>query len=308
MLTRKQMVLVKVESIYGQDSTPDGSDRIYVAEMEVTPYEGDRQALNRLREQLGAQPERNVAPYVTANITVGLAGSGTVGTPPAFDALLRACGMSVTESASDVLYQPVQGQWESCTIYYRQDGQVQKITGALGTPDFDVTSGQDPTVQFQMTGLYNKPEASSPVTISELTQADEIPVNAENTSIQVHGHAACTESLSLSLGNTVNHRNLINCEKVRITDREATGSLNIEAPAISTKDYFAAVESHSGHTTGPVTLTHGKTPGNIVELAGTAVQLSNITYQDSDGVVHYQLDTRWLPGAGGAPELTLKFT
>ncbi|MBW5802047.1 phage tail tube protein [Halomonas elongata] len=308
MLTRKQTILVKIETTAGTDASPDGSDRIYVAEIDVAPYEGDRRTLRRLRPDLGAQAELNAAPYVTATITVGAAGSGEVGTPPAYSALMRACGHSETITPdTSVEYAPIQEDWESCTIYYLQDGQQQKITGAKGTHNPNFTAGQEPTFQFQMIGLYNKPEAASPVTISALTQADEVPVNAANTKLTVHGHQACADSLTMSGGNTVNHKNKIGCEKIAITDRETTGQINLEAPNIATKDFFAAVESHQGYTAGEVLLEQGKTAGNIIELAGPKVQLSNISYQDSDGEVHYQMDTRWLPGDAGEPEYTYTF-
>ncbi|SHL49731.1 phage tail tube protein [Halomonas caseinilytica] len=312
MLTRKQMILVKMETTYAQDSTPDGSNRIFVAELEVNPYEGDRQEIPRIRDSMGANAEGNVAPYVTATITAGLAGSGTKGTPPVFGPLLRACGLSETidtETAGDekVIYQPVTDNIESCTIYYLQDGQQQRITGARGTLTLDATRGQYPTLQFTMTGLYHKPEAASPVTISPITQQDEVPVNKQNTgTFSVHGYAACGESLSMELGNEVVHRNLIGCEKVFITDRAATGEINVEAPNIGTKDYFAAVESHQGFTPGAINLVHGTTPGNIVQFDAPKTQLSSITSQDSDGIVHYQLGARYLPDAGN-DEFTLTF-
>lgn len=312
MLTRKQTILVKTESVYGTDPTPDGADRIYVSDIDVNPYEGDRQEINRIRDQLGANAEVNTAPYVTASITVGLAGSGSAGVPPVFGALLRACGLSetidtTTQGSETVTYAPVSTDFESATIYYIQDGQQQKITGARGTATLNATSGQFPTLQFEMTGLYSQPEAASPVNISSLTQADEIPVNEQNTGVfEIHGYSGCAESINIELGNEVVHRNLIGCEQVYLTNRSVAGEFNIEAPDIATKNYFASVESHQGHTAGPVTFEHGTTAGNIVAIAGPSVQLSSISYQDSDGIVHYQMNSRWLPDAGD-DELTITF-
>ncbi|XKE45753.1 hypothetical protein LG302_01010 [Halomonas organivorans] len=312
MLTRKQLALVKLETTYGTDASPDGSDRIYVAELDVSHYEGDRQTRQRIRDQLGAEAEVNVGPFVTASLTVPLAGSGAKGTPPVFGALLRACGLSETidtATAGDekVIYQPVSESFESVTIYYLQDGQQQKITGARGTVSLNAQRGQFPTLRFNMTGLYNKPTAASAVTTSALTQADEIPVNDQNTpTFDVHGTSAIGASLSLDLGNEVIYRNMIGAEAVRITDRAASGQLEIEAPDIATKDYFAAVESHQNVTTGALAFEHGTTGGNIVAIAAPKMQLSNISAQDSDGIVHYQMDTRYLPDAGD-DELTITF-
>jgi len=308
MLTRKQTILVKQETTYGTDSTPDNSNRIYVTEIDVASYEGDRQTRERMQQHLGARAEVNAGPYVTLAITVPLAGAGAAGTTPVFGALLRACAMSETINAdTDVVYQPVSDAFESCTVYYLQDGQQQKATGCRGTWSLNAKRGQFPTLQFNLTGLYNKPEAASPVTISALTQANEVPVNKQNTGIfSVHGFSAVGESLSLDIGNEVVHRNLIGAEKVNITDRQSAGQLNIEAPNIGTKDYFAAVESHQGETLGALAFEHGTTPGNIVAIAAPKVQLSTISPQDSDGIVHYQMGARFLPDTGD-DEFTLTF-
>ena len=313
MLMRKKLILVKPEATYGADSTPDGSNRIYVNTAEPSYYEGDRQELSRLKATLGANAEVNTGPYASLNITVGLAGSGEAGVPPVFGPLLRACGLSEaidtsTPGSESVTYAPVSEDFESCTIYYLEDGVQQKLTGCRGTVTLNAQRGQFPTLQFTMTGMYHKPTAASPVTTSAITQADEIPVNKQNTTtFSIHGHAGCGESLSVDMGNEIVHRNLIGCEKVYLTNRSVSGQFNIEAPNIGTKDYFAAVESHQGHTTGPVEFVHGLTAGNIVAINAPAVQLSTIGSQDSDGIIHYQMDSRWLP-KDGDDEISIVFT
>ena len=308
MLTRKQTILVKQETTYGTDPTPDNSNRVYVTEIDAASYEGDRQTRERMQQHLGARAEVNVGPYVTLAITVPLAGSGTAGTAPVFAPLLRACAMSETVTPdTDVVYQPVSDNFESCTVYYLQDGQQQKVTGCRGTWSLNAPRGQFPTLQFNLTGFYNKPVAASPVTITELTQADEIPVNKQNTGVfSVHGYDAVGESLSMDLGNEVVHRNMIGAENVYITDRQPAGQINIEAPDIGTKDYFAAVESHQALTLGALAFEHGTVAGNIVAIAAPQVQLSTISPQDSDGIVHYQMDARFLPNTAD-DELTLTF-
>src|SRR5690554_6319671 len=93
MLTRKQIVLVKTETTYGEDASPDGSNGMYVTELEPSYYEGDRQTRERLREHLGGRAEVNIGPYATLQITVPLAGSGVAGVAPVFGPLLRACAL-----------------------------------------------------------------------------------------------------------------------------------------------------------------------------------------------------------------------
>lgn len=312
MLTRKKIALVKSETTYGEDANPDGANRVYVTELEPSYYEGERQTRERLRENLGGNAEINVAPYATLQITVPLAGSGTPGIPPVFGPLLKACALfeiidDETAGSETVSYTPISDNFGSCTIYYLEDGQQQKITGARGTCTINCQRGQFPTAQFTMTGMYHRPTAASLVTPSEIEQADELPVNKHNTPVfTVHGYQGCGESLSVELGNEVTFRSLIGCEKTHITDRNTTGQINIEAPTLATKNYFQAVESHQELMLQPVVFEHGKTAGNIVRFEAPKTQLSTISNQDSDGIVHYQMDARFLPNQGN-DDFTLTF-
>lgn len=308
MLERKQRALVKIETTYGTDSTPDGSNMVYASAFDVTPYAGDTVTRDRFRGHMGAYAEINVAPFVIINITAPLAGSGEAGTPPAFSPLLRACGMAETEEVgTDVTYDPVSEDFESCTIYYIKDGQQHKATGCRGTFTLNAEAGSIPTIQFQMTGFYSHPTSPGNVSPSAITQADEVPVNTTNTTMSVHGFAACGQSLSVEQGNTINYNNLINCDQVWLTDRQSTGQIQIEAPDLATKDYFTAVESHEQITLKEVTLTHGTTAGNIVTVTAPKTQLSNITPTGVDGVTHYQLAARYIPDQGD-DEYSLVFT
>ena len=299
MLMRKQLALVKMSGADGSTPTPDNSQLLHTTSIEVSPYEGDTQQRTRMREHMGAFADVNVAPYSTITVTVPLAGSGEVGTAPVFDSLLRACGHSVTEEVdTSVTYDPVSDDHESADIFFLLDGQQHLVSFAKGTATLNLTSKEFPTIQFTMTGFYNHPTNPSQPTIDPITMADELAVNKQNTVIDVHGFSACGQSFSLDVGNTIVHRNLMNCERIRLTDRVSVGQVNIEAPDLTTKDYFNAVESHEGVTPGVVKVTHGKTAGNIVEVATTKTQLSTISAQDSDGVVHYQMDMRHLPDTG----------
>jgi hypothetical protein len=46
--------------------------------------------------------------------------------------------------------------------------------------------------------------------------------------------------------------------------------------------------------------------GNIVEFTAPKTQLSSISRTDSDGIVHYSMDARFIPDAGD-DELTITF-
>lgn len=309
MKTRKKALLVAAEASYGVSPDIATATLLTISELDSSPYEGDRVERSRLREQFGANAEINVAPFATVTATIPLAGSGAAGTAPNFGLLLRACGLAETVAAGvSVSYSPVTDDHESFTVWFVEDGQLQKVPGCRGTVEFSNTAKEMPTMQFTLTGLYRRPEVHAGSLAQVLENiVDEIPVNKQNTpGRSVHGHEGCLQSLSITLGNTVTHRHLIGCESVQITERAVTGSVEVEAPDLATKDYFAALESHQTVTLAPVQLTHGTVAGNIVEFDLPKTQLSSISRADSDGIVHYAMDLRAIPDAGD-DELSIVF-
>lgn len=301
MKTRKKLLLAAPESEYGDGADLASAVLLVCSELDSNPYEGDRVERERLRNHFGAQVEANAAPHATITATVPLAGSGTAGTAPNFGLLLRACGLSETvDSGESVSYQPATDNTESVCLWFVEDGQLQKLPGVRGTVEFTLTVRDYPTMAFTFTGLYKRPEEhtdSISQTVSDVV--DEVLVNKQNSpKFTVHGHQGCGQSLSFQLGNEVIYRNLIGCENVRITDRSVTGQVEVEAPDITTKDYFAALESHEEVTLAPIVMEHGKTAGNIVHIEGPKVQLSSLSRNDADGIVHYQMDTRWIADQG----------
>lgn len=309
MKTRKKALLVAVESSYGVSPALETATLMVISELDNSPYEGDRVERSRLREQFGAQAEINVAPFVTVTATIPLAGSGAAGTAPNFGLLLRACGLAETiTEATSVSYQPATNDHESFTVWFVEDGQLQKVPGVRGTVEFQLAAKALPTMAFTLTGLYKRPEEHLTALSNEISDiADEVPVNKENTNdFVVHGYEGCGQSLSIDVGNTVTHRHLIGCENVQITERSVTGTVEVEAPNLATKNYFAVMESHEEVKLGAITLTHGKAAGNVVEISLPKTQLSSISRTDSDGIVHYSMGVRALADIGD-DELVITF-
>ncbi|WP_016854791.1 phage tail tube protein [Halomonas smyrnensis] len=308
---RKRFAVAKIEAAYGQASADmTGATILEVVMLDGgNPYAGNTVERERMRDGLGAYEQVNTGPYVERQIRVPLSGAGTAGTAPAYGPLLRACGMSETINVdTDVVYQPVSDSQESLELWWMEDGQMQHISGARGTFSITADSQGLPYIEFNFTGLYKKTEAAGDASVAEqAVQENELPINKQNTVASIDSHQACMSSLSLDIGNTVEYRGLVNCESVQITDRQATGSTNIEAPDLTTKDYFAAVESHNGVTLVPVVLTHGQTAGNIIELKGDQVQLNSLSPTDNQGIMHYDIGLRFLPTGADDNDVTLTF-
>jgi len=310
---RKKILLAKIETTYGTDPSPDGSNAIVTKNLSINSYEGNKVGRDIDRATLGNDLEFNTGPHVTLSFDVELAGSGDKETPPGYGPLLRACGMSETvvpapDPNPRVEYQPVSTGYESISLYYQLDGQLHKITGARGTVKFSLQKGSMPVMNFNFTGLWNPPEKLSapPSGLDTSAFKTPIPVNAANTaSVDVHGFSPKAEGIDMDLANNVVYRNVIGSESVEITDRTPTGNVTVEAPDLDEKDFFAAVSSHNGVTTGTVGVVHGLAEGATVELKAPKVQLSSISMNDSDGITTYSMDARMIPTDAGDDDLLL---
>ena len=293
-------VLAKTEVTYGTDPVPTGAlNAILTKGATPQPLLGNRVTRDLDRSTWGAQSEINTGPYVTVSFSVEIAGGGAAGTAPKYGPLLLACGMSETTNAGvSVVYAPASSALKSVTIYYYVDGQQHIIKGARGNVSINMRRGQIPTFDFQFTGLYTRPTVVANPALTLTSFQAPVAVTKTNTpTFSLHSYSAFCEAFTADFGNQIVYRNLIGAETVELTDRNVRGSVTIEAPAIGTKDYYAAAEASAGITLSTVQLIHGTTAGNIVQFDGPKVQLGGPTVGNSDGIVTYTMDTIYTANA-----------
>ena len=312
LLQRKRVILAKIETPYGTDSTPTGSaNAILVRNLEVTPLSADIVARDAIRPYMGNVAQIIAARYVTVTFEVELAGAGAAGTAPAYGPLLRACGMSETVvAATRVDYKPISASFESVTIYLQpQDERVansplHKATGCRGNVEFTLNAKQLPVAKFTFTGLYNAVADVANLTVNYAAFQTPIAVNQGNTpAFSFFSYSAPMAQFGLNVGNEVTYRNLVNSENVLLTDRKAGGTVVFEAPTITQKDYFSIA---LGSALGSMTLTHGTTAGGIVEIVATnTVDIAQPTYAEADGVVMMSVPYVLVPTTAGNDEFTL---
>ena len=308
LLSRKRLILAKTEATYGTDSTPAGTDAVLVRSLEVTPLESDVVSRDLIRPYYGNSDQLLANTRVRCSFEVELAGSGTAGTAPRYDALLKSCALSATIVAStSVTYAPVSSSFSSCTIVYNVDGVQHKLTGARGTVTMNCQLGQIPTLQFEMTGIYNAPTDTAQPSVTYSAQATPLIFKEGNTSsFSFFSYAGCLMSVDFNLANEIVYRELIGCTKeVLITNRKPAGTVVIEAPTIATKDYFSTA---LGTATGNLTFLHGTTAGNRVTFTASQVDVTQPSYSDQDGIQMLNVPYVALPTTAGNNEFSLAFT
>jgi hypothetical protein len=309
LLTRKRLILIETEGTYGTDPIPTGTDAVLVRDLNIVPLQSDVVSRDLIRPYLGASEQLLANTRVECTFSVELAGSGAAGTAPQYGKALQACGLSETVSAGvSVTYAPVSSSFSSVTIYYNIDGVLHKVTGARGTFTVSCSVGEIPQINFTFTGVYNPP---SDVALPAVTYANQAtPVvfkNGNTTGFELLSYTGCLQSIELDLGNTLVYRDLISCAKqVLITDRSVTGTVVIEAPTISAKDYFTAALTDG--TLGNLLFQHGQTAGNIVDFASTRVDIGDPSYTDQDGIHMLSIPVTFIPSTTGNDEISLVYT
>ena len=308
LLMRRRTVLAKIETTYGTDPVPTGAaNAILVKSLNTTPIEATMLPRDLIRPYLGNFQDLVAAAYTKVDFEVELAASGTLGTAPAFGALLRACGMSETVSAGvSVTYAPVSTAFESNTLYINVDGVLHKMLGARGSFSLALSALAIPTIKFSFSGLYGAITDTAVPTVVLTAWQSPLPVNNTNTTgLTLQGYAGLAMSdLSIDMTNTVAFRSLVGgTEAVVLTNRQPVGSITFESTTVAAKDWFTAAKLA---TLGAFAVTHGTVAGNKVTITAPQVQVMAPKYSDKDGIAMTQCNLGFSPNTGN-DELILSF-
>ena len=307
-LSRKRLLLAEIESTYGTDPVPLGTDAVLVSNLEIQPLQLELKDRELILGYLGNTEMVVGQRLVGVSFDVEIAGSGVAGTAPKWSALIQACGFSETiVSVTSVTYAPISSAFKGVTLYFFADGVRHKVTGCRGTWSMNLEVGEIPKISFEFTGIFNAATDETQPSPTFSNQADPVVVNSANTAtLQVHGYAACLSAFSLDLANETPFRQLAGCtQQVMITDRKPEGEVTIEAPTIAAKNYFSAA---STQTAGQFSWVHGTTAGNIVTFTAPTATLGSPEYEDSDGIIMLKLPFMPQPTAAGNDEFTLALT
>lgn len=301
---RKLALLAKLETTYGTDIIPTGTENAILAtNATITPLAGEEVSRDLLLPYLGHQGVELVGTHVQIEFEVEIAGSGTAGTAPAYSPLHRACGLAeIVEDSVQVEYLPVSDGFEAATIYYNSDGVQHVLLGARGNVTFGFTPKQIPRWRYTMTGLLGEIKDAAMPAVTHAAFIRPVPVSKKNTVLTLHGLAAVTESVSFDYGHAVETRFLIGNESIEITDRQATGQAVVEATTLAVKDWFALAKAR---TRGAIDVTHGTAAGNIVQITSSQVEIGRPTEGQTQGIRNYTLPLVFCPSETGDDDLKI---
>ena len=308
-LHRKRSILAKAESSYGSDPTPTGSaNYVQVIDLNIEPVVSDEVSRDLIRPYMGNYEVIPANTRVNVTFDVEMSGSGSAGTAPKYGAILKACALSETISGGNtVTYAPVTTPSDSVTLFVNYDGVRHKVTGARGTFSISCEVNAIPRISFSLTGIFNAPTDTALPTVTVSNQASPLIFkNGSTSNFAIFGYAAALQSWSLDFNNEVIYRELVGGTKeVLITDRRPSGTVVVEAVALSAHNFFT---DYTGTSTGTNTWLHGTVAGNKVTVSCPQTDLGQPTYEESDGVTMLSLPFYATPTASANNEFSLVYT
>lgn len=302
---RKKVLLAKIEGTYGTDSVPTGAaNAILTRDLSIELFQGNTEEIDYDRQHMGNGKQIYTGPHSRLSFTVDLQGSGAAGTAPAWGALLKACGFAETVNAGvDVQYAlKSDTPFSSLSMYFYLDGELHKVLGARGTVTVELSKEALPKLNFTFTGLRVAPASGTASGVSQSSWIEPTPVTKGETLVcTLDSYSLPMESLSVDVGNQIVYRNLPTIEEVVQTDRATNGSISFEKPALGDKNFDAIV---AAHTVVNLVAEHGSVAGKKVRLDGK-VQITNPQFGDSDGIVMFNADLRFVPTDTGNDEFKI---
>jgi hypothetical protein len=309
-LTRKTVILAKIESTYGTDPVPTpAANTILVSDVNLK-VAGEAIARDFIRSSLSPLQFVRGIRQVEVSFKTELKGTGTRGTLPSWGwegPLFRACGMSeVVTASTSIAYAPVSTDFESVALYVYKDGIFHKVLGCRGSFKLSFEVGKYPVAEWTFKGRYASPSDATPGA-QTISSVKPVPVLGANFNIS--GHSGVTTKLELDLNNTVSERRSINAATgisgFEITGRAPQGSIDPEVATEAAAAYWSDWESALAMTMnlGPI----GSDSGNIIEVNAPKVQYKELTYADRNGILTYQIPIA-LAMSAGDDELTITIT
>jgi hypothetical protein len=307
-LIRKTAILLKLETVYGTDPVPTGAaNAMLVSNLSINPLNAQNVDRDLIRSYLGASEQLVGTAYVEMGFDVELQGSGALGVAPAWGAPLRACGFAEAITAdARVDYTPVTDALESATVYWYDDGVLHKGFGGRGSVEIAAGVGERPVLKFKFILLDGGISAvSNPATTLTAWKQPKVITDGNTGDLTFGGTYSAgaitggtawpSRGISLNVANAVNFTPMLGGETVDLTQRDITGSLQLDLTAAQEVSFMAAVKANTLDT---LSMLHGTEVGYKVLMHMPSFQMINPSKQEANGKRLIGYDIRCVPAAG----------
>ncbi len=306
-LTRRTLVLAKIESTYGVDAAPSHTTSYNAIRLQSPPnIDLKEDLIETVGGNLSRGRGRPIPAIKRSGVTFRTYVQGIDTTsysasvkPPLGD-LFRACGMYETFSASNSVlstphyeYAPSAdvGSDASVTLYVNLDGKEHRMVGCRGNVNLIWAADAPVIAEFNMRGILSAENETTRAAPTGLPTATP-PQWIGSGTIIVGSYSPNVNNFNFNTNNQIYEEPAsvagsasgIVC--VLITERNPGGSLDPEVMLAGSYDVFGSWRATSGAV---VQLNAGLTQGNKITLTMSNFVLKTTDYKDQSGLSLYSL-------------------
>jgi hypothetical protein len=293
--TRMGVILAKSETSYGVDSLPTEVDAIMCSAPEQT-ISGDKRDRNVIRASLSPVGFGIGAKRQTIKFSVELKGANVpaaLSTLTQLDPLFKACGHVSDVHAGPPAYVGYSPETnpnavDSCTIYFYMKQNLYSLVGCYGTASLNFSTDGYPSVDFTMTGFYDRPK--NQVKPAGIVFEAHDPPACLDIGMTIGAFAPIGVSkLAMDLGVKISERKDMQdptgLSAIRITGREAKLTLECDVELLTVWNPYTNWESG---TKEAIAFSVGP-PGNCVSVSAPTAQIEEPKTAQRDDQMVYQL-------------------
>jgi hypothetical protein len=301
-LTRRNVILAKIESTYGTDPTPTtAANAIEVQDLTLKPVKGpiERPAQH---ETLQRKPSLLGEEYYEINFKVEVTGTGAAGTAPRLSPLLQACDLEETISAGvSVKYRDADEDQGSAFIYAYWGGRLHKIGGVKGSVKGMFEAGKIAMLEFNLQGT----KAAAPAITAMPTDAvyDDASGTVQickNGTFSYNSKTTLCASLFdfdlqnvISLSRCLSSSNVV--ERFTVTDRNPIASINPETQIQTSYDFYGDALTNQRELSYAV--------GSVFTVTIPKFNPFSPEFEDVDGILHDKINGQISESTGYSIEL-----
>ncbi|MCA0245788.1 MAG: hypothetical protein LCH93_04140 [Proteobacteria bacterium] len=303
---KKKVLLAKIETVYGTDPTPTGSNAILGTNISLNPMEGEDVSRNLERPYFGGQEQLPTAVHAVLTFDVEMVGSGELGVPPGWGILHRGCACAeIVTADTSVEYAPISSTLESLTFYLNIDGNLHELNGSRGTFVGTINAQGIPVWRYTFTGLFVQPVAAAAATPDyTIWQAPQVATKANTPTFSIDGTAFRLRSFEFNRGAQVERRFLIGYEAIEIVDAVESLTCQVEAVALATYNPFTAPTGDPS----PILLTHGTVAETRVKLSFPLSKQRRPSYANEQNILEWPLTFDPLPSDAGNDQWAIELS
>lgn len=239
-LSSETALRMKLETLYGQDSSPSTTDNLIkvLSGLTFKRLEGSRASDNRVDPHFGARGEMKGSHYAGLNFSTYVDGVDSGGDVPSIGTLLQSCGFNqVVSAGNNVTYNPVQKGHKSATAWLDLAGELHKLVGGRGSVKFSGQAGNPLQADWAFQALLGANPANQDFPTVPAMDGCLPAISADDTTCKIDNKLLDLHSFSIDVGVQLQFINTTQGLSIRILQRASKAEATVIKPDLSFFNY-----------------------------------------------------------------------